>query len=123
YRANLGGHEQESVGVPPAHPDQAPGELSRNNDSGQVVVGERRVTYMRGYQHLIGRLTWQTALPVREIAVAQSGVDTHLILTVRHRLQLSMTQREGPVLPEVGSPEGNKIWLIRKRIQVRFQLS
>lgn len=109
-RADGARREDEPVGVVRRPLGQLPGQEDRDRDAGQVVVGQRRVAGVAGDDHLVRDLPGDHVLGVGEVAVGEGGVDAHLVLAVRHRVQGLLGQAEPPlrlvVTGAVGTQDG-----------------
>ncbi len=74
-------------------------------------------------QNLVARLSRQIALPVGQVPVFESGLNTHFILQVLERLHLVMGNTEAPVLSVVGSSVWDPVWFLRNREQMWLEFA
>ena len=117
-RPDGAGRVDEPVGVVRRLLRQRPGQVRRHRDARQVVVGQRRVADMAGDDHLVGDLTGDHVLGVGEVAVRECGVDAHLVVAVRQRVQGLLGQAESPLRLVVARAVRHPARVVRQGVQV-----
>src|SRR5262249_46555318 len=88
----------------------------------EIIVGQRGMTYVTRDEDFARRLTGKVVLTVCQRPRLERRVDTDLVLTVGHRVELTLAQAKAPGL----AIEGRAIWdplgPVGQRVQVWSQL-
>ena len=92
----------------------------RQDESREVVVGQRRVTAVRRDDVLLAAVALGSGVGVGEFAVGvEVAVDVHLVgLVLAHRLERLVTETEPPVALVVTRPVGDGVGHPRQRVEV-----
>lgn len=121
--ANRLRHKHDAIRIAPVPFPQPERQLRRHAWTRQFVVGHRGMADVSGDQHFpIGR-SRKIQLAVGQAAVLQFAVDSHPVSTPRQFFTLAVLHAETPGLLVVRSHVGDRIGLVRKRMQMLLQIS
>ena len=81
----------------PRHVGQGARENGEQSETGEVVVGERRMAGVGGEKDLVRRLAGQEQLAVGQGSLGEGRVDDDFVLAVRQRFEGAVGQAEAPV--------------------------
>ena len=111
--------EQEAIAVAAlVYPGEGLGQVDRDRDPREVVVGELRMADVARDEDLFGGLPRQQALAPGHRAVLERGVDEDLVLAARQGFEESMGQAEAPGFLVVGGAVRDQVRLFRQAVQV-----
>lgn len=109
------GNKKEAVGKAKIPARKKFGKMGRDCESGQIVVGERRMAGVARNQNFFRRPAGQIAFAVAQVAALQCGVDAHFVAAVLEGQQLIVRQAEAPIFLVVGGTVRNPVRAVRDR--------
>src|SRR5690606_13871013 len=121
-RANGTGCEYQAIAVTPARTGEPGRECSRDGHAAGIVVGERRMAYVREHQYFIAAGPRQEPLPVRQRSHGKATTDFRSIHPIDPTFKVRCPETESPITLVIAGAIRNPIRILGRYMQMRTQL-